>query len=823
MMRRFTCVSCVACIALLALSGHSWAQNDVSDSTPRIVREANRLDTEIASLADGWNSETLVELAFGLPTHERREQAARRAVHTIDRIRTARVKISRLLRAVDAAGGMDDPIERDALSRALLIESVSLPIMEARMHLFLGLARDDTLGFSPTAPSRDAFETSVTIAGKVESASAWADAERGLIVGVALIALGESDAAQLALDDANDALGEDESLKEPAFGLEGAVRMVRASHAFHQQTDITDAIGAAQRRLRDSTDVPLVHRDALLMRLLIERTQGDTEAEAKALFVSRLDEIARSMLTDPQSEDDAVLRQLARVAQVSDIDVHNTLWSLGPAVGVALAMEQIPSEPARVRTQALTALLDRDRETMGAYAVIVLSALTEALSDCVNDGSCSLDIALNVAQRGVEARPLHDPTRHALERMCTASIEGDQIPSAISWRAMRVLAARSTDSSHADAWRCRAIAKAFESAPAKNATRVVNAMGLAGPFVNDLEFANPSVVEILLYICQRLTFEMNTLERAQLESSPESKRTEMILQLARLAAAVAEKLEGRNIDAGDLALARELRSYAQLVMGDVAHVLELTQVLLSDDFHKNDSMVARVHLRALLANNRFDDAREWFSLPGSDEASGELLTAALLQTLPLWRSGPEITRSLDDAGISQLNNEHQQTLALVMSWAVAHSETWTIPEKALRRGIGWLIAMNHPMAVELAVDLAGQSTSDAAVMYERMVLAAEAKLHDDDVVGAFAILRDIVESMPPESRRERSYWHASARIVEILAQQNEDGARTPTITREILRLQLQPTWGQHPDCINTIERIARSIGLEQAPAPVDKP
>ena len=811
----------LACVAMLADSPSTWSQQVANDSIPRIVREANQLDAEIASMVDGWDSELLVGLAFGLPTHEDRVHAEQRAVRSLDRIRIAREEMAQMLRSTEAVGGMDDPLKREALSRALLIESVSMPLMEARSQLMLALSHDDTLGRTPPADALDAFEAAVVMAGKVESASAWADVERGLIVGVALLALDENTAAQHAFDDADDALREDDSLNDAAFGLGSALRLARASSAFHRQDDTTTAIGAAQRRLRGGGDVSQAHRSALLMRLLVVRAAGQTNAQARTVLTARLDEIARSLLTEQHADDNAVMQQLARVAEVSGMDARNEQWTLGPAVGIALALDDMPIEPSRDRTEALTALLDRDREAMGGYVVVALSALADALAACVADGACSLDIALNVAHRAVESRPLHTPTRQALERLCIISLESDQPPTAITWRSLLVLTAHLPDSAQADAWRCRAIAKAFDSTPEGDAAGVMDAMELAGPFVHELEFANSSAVPTVLYICKRLAYDMIAIEREQLDATPTTQQTDLLHTLARRTVSIAEQLEGPPVEPNDLAQARALRACAQLVLGDTAHVLELTQPLVTD--RPSDPLTDGIHLRALLASRQFEDAEAWFAQPRPEEATGELLIATLLHTRPLWSTGPELTQSLDDAGIGTLSEAHQQELAVVMAWAVAQNERWAMPELALRRGIGWLIAMHHPKAIPLAASFATQSATDTTIIQDRMVLAAEALLHEGDDAGAFAILRDLVTSVPPELRSTRSYWHASVRMIQVLMRQNNSGARTPTITREITRLRLQPTWGHHPDCTQAIDRIANDLGLKQVQPPVHQP
>lgn len=801
-------------VLLLSATGTTWAQTDESDgSIPRAVREADRLERALLDASQDWTDEALLDLAFGLPTRADRDRALRAERPVLERVRKSRTDMARLMRAIEAAGGLNDPVERDALSRALLIEAVSLPILEARSLLMIGLAEDATLGRAPESGARASLEAAVTIAGKVESASPWADVERGLVLGVGLTALGDYASAQRSLDDAEDALREDPLLADPAYGLAQALSLARAAWAFQREADTSKASDAAQRRLRDVEAVPEAMRSALSLRLLVARAGDPNDQRARVFLAGQLDEVARAALASPAGDDAIVIRQLARVAQVTDLQ-QGSRWMLGAAVGTALALDAIPRADARARTAALTILLEREREAMGPYAVLVLSALAEALGDCVKSGDCNLDLAMHVAQRAVEARPMHDATRASLERLCRGALESESPLSSAASAGLQVLVAHTHNAPARDALCCQGVIHALESTPeAEDRSSVLDACARADGLIDALEFASSAAATTLLYVCDRLAFDMEHIEREALEGPLLPEQEALRQALAERLVQYAERFEDVRVDGATLDEARVARAYGLLALGDVANALELTRQVTADAQQLPDPFAGSVHLRALLANDRLSEARAWFEEKQNESIVGSMLAAALTQTRALWIGGPELTQSFDQASLGALPGADQRTLALVMQWAVAQGDRWSAPEAALRRGLGWLIAMQDPLAPALTRAWAAHPGGDAATKRERLVLASEAMLSAGDDAGAFALLREVVEAVPPESRRERTYWHASVRIVEILQRQNQNGSRTPTIMREIQRLRLQPTWGSFADCTSAIERIASALGM----------
>jgi hypothetical protein len=105
----------------------------------------------------------------------------------------------------------------------------------------------------------------------------------------------------------------------------------------------------------------------------------------------------------------------------------------------------------------------------------------------------------------------------------------------------------------------------------------------------------------------------------------------------------------------------------------------------------------------------------------------------------------------------------------------------------------------------------GAPTERKAVWLD--LLLADAQLADGDRPAAFAAYRQVVTATPAERRRERAYWHASARMLSVLTAENADGSRTDVIRREVNRLKLQDSWGMHADCCAIIDAVGKAVGV----------
>lgn len=93
------------------------------------------------------------------------------------------------------------------------------------------------------------------------------------------------------------------------------------------------------------------------------------------------------------------------------------------------------------------------------------------------------------------------------------------------------------------------------------------------------------------------------------------------------------------------------------------------------------------------------------------------------------------------------------------------------------------------------------------------LLRAEALFRARNFTGAFAIYRDLARTLgvTAERRATREHWHAWARMLEILRNQNADGSRTEQIHQTVRRLKALPSWGEWPEAVARIEAVAQGV------------
>ncbi len=139
------------------------------------------------------------------------------------------------------------------------------------------------------------------------------------------------------------------------------------------------------------------------------------------------------------------------------------------------------------------------------------------------------------------------------------------------------------------------------------------------------------------------------------------------------------------------------------------------------------------------------------------------------------------------------------------------------PDAALvLRSAGLVLGSSHAGArtrrgaarlVMIAGILAGEPATGEPSAPDETRLSAEARLALGDDAGAFALLK------PLASGGGELSWYAWARMLEILERQNESGARTETIKREINRLRATDGYGSCAECAARIEAVATRLGM----------
>jgi len=152
-------------------------------------------------------------------------------------------------------------------------------------------------------------------------------------------------------------------------------------------------------------------------------------------------------------------------------------------------------------------------------------------------------------------------------------------------------------------------------------------------------------------------------------------------------------------------------------------------------------------------------------------------------------------------------------LRLAMEWMRRHEPT-RATETGLRAARALLLAGRGGEAVPILAEIEAAQRSAGGASADVLRDLGEAQIAGGDDAGAFATFRSLVAGLESQRAYTREYWHAWARILEILQRQNGDGSRTALIRREIGRLRLLESFDACPACADRIETVAEKVGME---------
>jgi len=211
--------------------------------------------------------------------------------------------------------------------------------------------------------------------------------------------------------------------------------------------------------------------------------------------------------------------------------------------------------------------------------------------------------------------------------------------------------------------------------------------------------------------------------------------------------------------------------------------------------------------RAAVALRRADTVR-------ATRVIGELADQAWAEMLPL-------TRRLDAFGATRERAESSHLVAIRLAESVVEKPRQPLDEapkatEALIR-LGWaLLLAGDAGAARSKFDEWVNPDGHRKVVPRPAPLQlrmgrAEAMFAMGDDQPAFALYREIADNAAFADPGGRDFWRAWTRMLEILARQNTDGARTETITREIARLRAMPSAPDHPDCLARLAEIEQAL------------
>jgi len=767
-----------------------------AEHSASLVDLCRELDGRLVILLPDWTDPDARWALLGVPTEAERYELRERIEQLSGFIRAAEPVLEAALRDADTES--DDGIEA-----AVQLAEVLLPLARARALLLYGAAVDPSLGRSDE--SSRAFEEAISLAERTESVSAWTDAERGLIIAAASIRLNRSDRATEAVRAVRLSIREQPQLTEQIPGL-AATRAALETLLIAVARTPVDARDA----LPDDAD----DRERLRLRLVaMSVEQATTVDQRDRLLRAEADRQANLALDQALEADLHIEREhphwiqpLRRIAALID---QNTAERLGGTASGAYALIAANGiTPADGGSGTVRSQL-RSKDLSGLAVLGSILELRVGLRPAASrtDVAALAHAAWDLHTLAPDARVTHNALHQLAEILRSElrsgldgvsrnpeirSITMDLIDAIIARNALGrsnldLLAMASQDSSDLSdapamlraAEAVQRIAAALESTGATDDDAAWAAASIGAPLLNAL--ARHQVLAIFdegLLDAEQESTCLNSLTALASRMDGLGTSSHHALRSAIMAMDLLEHTRGgdalelldQHPEPGDFVAAwadELLRTRASLQAGNSPQITTDGQRYGAALFALRD-VPARFDLRG--------------SIPSTDDRL-ERASAALAAGAALMTPDPAYTRLSIRCLSAALRTEDRQTLGSIRATA----------QQAHR---------NYEHA---------DDQNWAAI------IDAEAALRMSDDESAFAILRGLVQRTPVEDRGSRAYWHASMRMLEILARQNSDGTRTQAIAREIRRLKLQPSWGAHDDIAAAISSVASTLPTPDEP------
>lgn len=722
--------------------------------------------------------------------------------------------VAESMRTIDRGATPDDADER-AERLAIARESV-LPLRAARAALWMaGTATpEQRLAWARRAEA---------LAADADAVTAWAMGERGLILGLARAIAGEGDEALASFAEAREAWSADENA--PPHGAALELNLGIALALATSQSENAGVEAARSQLERVATRTPFVttqnQRDwalALLAasvsdRINFARAGNDPSERLRAVELAALRAPSLINARNTTEPDPGVrrrdvyerLRWLIDEARLPEASVVRL-----PGVGVAAvaAGAEIHDQAARrAAIDLLERALDADDADGARDDANVLYEL----------GRVSAPGTAGERSRGAEAllrfadlAPTDDRTPTALALACAAAsglpgAEGE----ALYTRCLRAAIGTPGASSvpRIDTWRLE-LARVLLSrdADAEISTRW-GAMLEASEALRSVEGD------------ERRDDAARTLVRTWLaaidEVRPGAGAIDDTGHEWRERVAVAARAEGEHVvsaldGAGDASIASIragahcLIAEAALELGDPKGAAEHAAKTAGADV--GPEIRARAEATLFAASAALGHAPEAFAHLDTASALDQPRAINTLRRAEhrAWSAVELGTDAFPEPNPAPALAQAADILARAIAWRDAHDLRIDAPtrERAAR-------ALVHARRAEDALRVLGPA-DNAPV--EMLLLRGEAQLLANQDAAAFDAFRRVAVALDPDRTSTRPYWHAWARMLEILQRRNPDGARSPDIRREIRRLRTLESWGRFDDCAERIEAVGRAVG-----------
>lgn len=769
----------VLAMALVAGFPQGVAAQSAQDRVEQIVREhgeslgdlCRALDRAILEAMPSWSDPDLRWALFGVPTDEERARLLARSSEVGALLDAMQPLVERRL-------GEADRTNASGIDQAVQLSEVLIPLARARGLLIAAAATEPALTGSDEA--RRGFEQARRIAELSESVSAWSDLERALIATLASLRLNDAERAVEGVREAREALRENRDLEASSAQ---SVQTLRAAEA------LLVAVARSTSEAREALPDDPEDRERLRVRFAaIGARTAQTADTRQRVLKAECDRLADQALEAARNAPYGSTAWLAMLERAGALLRGVDAGSIGETAGHVLGLVDLAGSSSPAPTVA--------DESFGALQPLALALELRSI-DPGAAGSLDLD---RIVRLGLEFDRLASGTtlgRSALDRvslLLRARIGADpgSLPRSGSSRDRLVdlldtLVSRpEADRSNIDLL-ASVLVTPTEAGPATVGLieRVQTLMG----FVERANTLDADAARGLTLAGAWLTDAVARNQVAALMDQPAITRDDE-RRAIELLASLSERLDAAGGDPGLVTVMASLGLDDPAAVHEALTGLETTAVPAW--------IVEALRTRASLLSGNDDP------IAGSD---GAIVGAALYASRAL--PGELDVRS----AVPMLDQTR----------AMASGALRCAPLLATRKGVYTRLAITaFSVALYTDDDRALARLADAALAASARVeheldrdwlrlIHADALLRRGRSAEAFAVYRDVVATTAPEDRGTRQYWHASMRMLEVLAAQNADGSRTAPIAREIRRLRLQPSWRAHADICDRIDAIARSV------------
>ncbi|MDX2114980.1 MAG: hypothetical protein SFZ24_05065 [Planctomycetota bacterium] len=769
---------------------------DLADAVERWHAHAERIGTPRLVLV-GWASPERLEAA----------RVSWRAVAALAAAATS--VIDRAVEAHDVAAvpGADvDPNVEDAIAQLVHRRQVVVPLRSARAAAFLALSGADE-GPERQELARRALE----LARRVQTASVWAEAERASAMGLASLALGEVEEAQARFEEALASIS-DQQLPE---ALRAGIR-----------SESTLGRVLALARSRGAVTAGDALRDELDRGVFSGVTGPGLEASlAAAHLLLTLAPKEAAQLRDQDRRDAVLARAVARfesiASQLGQPGRRLVVHQLSLRLGESWPLDTLP--PIATLARAATTPPGN-----GPQALAALRALEAALD---RPGVSEPDAADLIEQHARLA-----PQSGVVAHIARATELCDRFVSRYPEDERRglILDAAARAASALDAMD-----------PSSDGSRTLDALRA----IRDAAFDVPSREQWGMLLARTLSGRMTAADPASVRSQlNEAERTlTSISDQALVGPAWMAQVEAlgsalralRDADprapVGDITVGESLPALAQRLI-EVSDFRRAPQGWLAASSPMERAQIQAVRALGLLVAGRPADALDALepslsaeAVRGPVRARGQALALEAYAALGRESDARAALDALDAGGeidasatLQASFQRHWRTLAPRVPTSVGGDKDQTpapgvLARLMLERGAPLAERVRSAWMLLESGDAPGSAAAFEALLAqpqtasaEALVGLGEARLRTPDDAGAFAAFREATQSLEAARTYDAFYFHAWARMLEILLRTDPSPAGRASVEREAQRLADMPQFAhQAPE---SRERIRGAAG-----------